>query len=63
MHVNEEAEGVQALHARIRALEEALSPFLSSQYGYTSSVRHGVRWCSPRVTQEDMERARKLVGA
>lgn len=63
MKVNEEAEGVLALRARVARLECALRPFLTGSRGYTSTVSRGERICMPRVTQTEMEYARKALNA
>lgn len=59
--VNEEAEGVAELRARITRLESALRTFVHPSQGYSSGVRRGVRWCAPKVTADDMQAAREAL--
>jgi hypothetical protein len=61
MLVNEQAEGIEPLRERIRALEEALRPFVAAPLGYASGVDRGSRWCSPKVRHDDMTRAREAL--
>jgi hypothetical protein len=55
-------EEASRLRERVRELEGALRPFVASQMGYASGISRGVRWCAPKVTAEQMAKAREVLG-